>query len=167
MKKMRIAIGIGLLTLLVIAAVGFLILRRQAQTQVMDGDGMVYEPEIRLLTYVRGGGELGEKYALSLYENDITREICAGNGQKTESDARPVGSAVYHDLYHIVEEYGMRDWNELPPEELIAADEESVSVSITFRDGESVRFGSGDVLPENGWDGVNALVERLEEEFEE
>lgn len=162
MKKMKtlIVVFVGILFTLLIA---FLLFRNWTKGQIMDGDGMIKESSTIRVSYYQGGSSLGELYRITLEDNVVTIKSCQGNGYPTEEKSFEIYSDIYYLIDDIVYEYGMNEWENMPKSEEIVLDAASTSLTIDFRNGKSIKVSSDDILPDNGWEGVNKIVELLEE----
>ncbi len=147
------------LTIAVVITVALLAYKKYVGGQIMDGDGMVYETDIKSISYYHGGSDIGDSFRIELIESSFTIEQCEGNGYPTKSKKYDVGIAFYNKLDEVVEKYSIKSWQNLEKSDLIALDGPSTNLKIVFKDGLTISVNDRDIIPNNGWDGVNALVE--------
>ena len=127
--------------------------------------GVPVDSEITIVTYSYGGGELGDSYTLTLSEGKIIEESCEGNGAKTHKRTARADQGVYDEIEVIAGEYEMKNWHDLPQSEEFALDAPTAFFSIDFADGTWISLDSGDIPPQDGWNGVNRIRELLTEKL--
>lgn len=155
-KNMLIYIGTALVVLGLLA-LGAGLRERHIQRRIMDGPGMINEEKVKYLYYYHGGSSLGDLYRIELQGASFTVEECPGNGMKTKMKTYTVDSSFYSDLDGIIEEYGIKNWTDLPDSEIFALDAATTSLDIRFSDGSSISFSSSKELPEDGWEAVRKI----------
>jgi len=160
-----IIIGIVLIVLGLLVLAGGLWLHH-LQGQIMDGPGMVYEPDIESLTYYHGGSSIGDIYRIDLYESSFTVTECPGNGNPTSEKKYDVGAGIYGKLEEIVFRYDMTSWTDLPDSDVIALDGPTTYIDICFADGREISASSNQELPKGGWNAVDEIRAAFESEME-
>ena len=146
-----------------------------SQNRVLDKDGMIYEPEpgdvsapaVSRIYILTSGDENGCSYSWEAYLVSADKVQVIIRQQPTHNSRekvtkRTVDLDVLAQVSAIIDEYGMTDWDNLPPAELFALDAASTSMSFTYR-GEDHRFSDSQEVPSGGWKAVSGIKTILEE----
>ena len=154
------------LLLFIIAAVVLLLYKHNTKKRILDGLDMVREDifdfstvYLKRMEYYRGGGSLGDSYSLELTikpDEDGRPDVRLEYYDRRSHDAEAVektiqlSSNVIMGVMEIIDRYGMRDWDELPPAEEFALDAPSMHFTCEYSNGNSFTVGSDDELPDGG-----------------
>lgn len=156
---------IPVLGVLILVGGGILVVRNFfAKDNVMDGDGMINPSAISTFRFSRDSSEMNSHYILTLEDEKLTVEDCAGNGYKTVTKTYTTTHELQLQMEEIIYEVGMRRWAQpLPFSEIQMLDGETTSVTVIFADETTISFSSERDVPEGGWEAVYKVVELMEE----
>ena len=158
---------------ILLAAAALLLYRFNAKNRILDGPGMVREDTfdfssvyLRRVDYSRGGSSLGDSFSLELTikpDEDGRPDVRVEYYERETHSAKPkektvrVSSNVVSGVTEIIDRYGLRDWGELPPAEMIALDAPSTRLVCKYSDGTSVVLGSEYEIPGEGYDAIREI----------
>jgi len=128
------------------------------KNNIMDGPGMVYEPDIVSLSYYHGGSSLGDLYRIDLKGDSFSVAICEGNGYKTKEKTYDIGASIYHQLDNVIETYHIKSWTNLEKSEIVELDGSATYLYIEFNDGLKIELHNDDQWPTGASKAINEIV---------
>lgn len=159
-KKMTVFLILGIILIVVgilfIAAYAF---KKDVDNNILDGPGMIYEPDIRSASYTHGGSMNGEYCGITLYDGKITVTERENAGAEETTKTYDVGIRAYNAIQDIAEKYDLFARNGRYTATIDVCDAATTSVSLTDKGGNVCNFSTAFELP----DDILAAIEEIKD----
>lgn len=166
-------IMIIIFTLLILGVGGLLLLKQKSRDLILDGPGMVYEDHfdfsqtyLSRVYYYKGGSSLGDSSSVELVFSEtedgrpeaIVRYYDQpSHDQKAVEKEVRLNSNVVTGVQDLIDQYGMREWKDLPETDLIALDAPGMWFTYEYSDGTTYELGSDLEMPDGAYEAIQKI----------